>query len=219
MKATYADHTVPRPVEASKVGLRRVRNPRPWRTPLLTPVGALQYYRRSGYCRMTSPNMPLLDLKTDWSDHPTPNGVVWAPWRTMRKGIHLQTQPKDVQLHPPDATLAGKMQVDSPVVKSSKKRPYGLEDDVPRDIVEHRPHRHPFERSGPGFDLKITRNGRRTMVTPPRRRTTPIGTVVTSVGELDEPFGWISPIHHPFFEVQPLSQLRRPDHYKKSFNP
>jgi hypothetical protein len=51
-----------------------------------------------------SPDMPLLDLRTNRSDYPMPNGVVLATWRTMRKIIHLQTQPKDVQLHPANAT-------------------------------------------------------------------------------------------------------------------
>jgi hypothetical protein len=31
-------------------------------------------------------------------------GMVLALWKTMRKGIHLQARPKDVQLHPSDAT-------------------------------------------------------------------------------------------------------------------
>jgi hypothetical protein len=45
MKATYVHHTVPRPVEASKVSLCRVRHSLPWRP--LTPVGAQQHCRRS----------------------------------------------------------------------------------------------------------------------------------------------------------------------------
>jgi hypothetical protein len=38
-----------------------------------------------------SHDLPLLDLKIEQSDHRMPNGVVLAPWRTLRKGNHLQT--------------------------------------------------------------------------------------------------------------------------------
>jgi hypothetical protein len=44
---------------------------------------------------------------------------------------------------------------------------------------------------------------------PPRRRTTPVGVVVTGADEPNEHFSQIAPIHHPFSEVQSLSQRRR----------
>jgi hypothetical protein len=40
---------------------------------------------------------------------------------------------------------------------------------------------------------------------------TPVGIVITGADEPDESFSRISPIHHPFFEVHPLSQLHRPE--------
>jgi hypothetical protein len=50
------------------------------------------------------PDLPLLDLKTNQSDHRTPKEVVLALRRTLRKVNHLQTRPQAAGHHPADAT-------------------------------------------------------------------------------------------------------------------
>jgi hypothetical protein len=57
------------------------------------------------------------------------------------------------------------------------------------------------------------------MVTPPNRRMTHIGVLVTGVGEPKEPFGQISPTHLPCSEVQPPGQRHRPEHEKAAQRP
>jgi hypothetical protein len=189
--------------------------------------GAPQHYQRSRQCQ-AQPAHHMTSLQQDrhliclarpknWPEWP-PKGVVLAPQRTLRKGNHLQTRPKVVRHHLADATPQprGKMGTRRWTEQEATK---GLEDDVPREIVEHRLHRRPFEWSGPGFHQKTTRNGRRSMMTPPGRRTTHVGIVIINAGKPSEPFSRISPIHHPFFGVQPLSQLHRPEREEAARHP
>jgi hypothetical protein len=51
----------------------------------------------------------------------------------------------------PTPPLIAKEQIESTEVKLSKKWSKGLEDGVSKEIAEHRPLYHPFERSGPVF--------------------------------------------------------------------
>jgi hypothetical protein len=85
------------------------------------------------------PDLPLLDLKTNQSDHRTPNGVVLAPWRTLRKDNHLQTRPKVVRHYPADATPLSQGARWEPEGEPSKKRPKVLKTTSPRRLRSTNP--------------------------------------------------------------------------------